>query len=98
MNKAHPSSWTNRKSAVLGRTSGGDWERETQVMSWEELCRSECRGRWVALDACRYDEATGKAVEGAVVDVDDDLVELCNRIRDSRFKNCAIVFVTDEIH
>ena len=68
-------------------------------MTWNELCQSdECRGRWVALDAARYDEATGKAVEGAVVDVDDDLVELCNRIRDSRWKNCAIVFVGDEIH
>jgi hypothetical protein len=64
-----------------------------QRMKWDEICRrSELRGRWVALDDCCYDEATGKAMEGAVVDADDDLVELCNRIRDSQHRHCAILF------
>jgi hypothetical protein len=65
-------------------------------LRWSELCRcDEYRGRWVALDECRYDEATGEAAEGAVVDVDDDLVELCARIRASERKNCAILFCGD---
>jgi hypothetical protein len=68
-------------------------EAEMERMTWEEICaHEELRGRWVALDGCRYDEVTGKATEGAVVDVDDDLAELCSRIRDSEWKNCAILF------
>jgi len=62
-------------------------------MSWEQIrCVDEFRGRWVALDACKYDEATGRATEGEVVDVDDDLAELCQRVRSSQRRNCAIVF------
>ncbi len=68
-----------------------------QRMTWKEIChRDDCRGRWVALDDCRYDEASGKATEGAVVDVDDDLVELCQRMRESALKNCAIVFCDED--
>lgn len=67
-------------------------------MRWDDICRSEeFRGRWVALDECRYDEETGKATEGAVVDVDDDLVELCGRIRASARKNCAILFCGEDV-
>ena len=66
-------------------------------MRWDDICRSdEFRGRWVALDECRYDAETGKATEGAVVDVDDDLVELCGRIRASERKNCAILFCGED--
>ena len=62
-------------------------------MRWAEICEcDEFRGRWVALDECRYDEGTGQATEGAVIDSDDDLVELCARIRASQRKNCAILF------
>lgn len=65
--------------------------------SWEAICRcDEFRGRWVALDRCRYDEETGRATEGAVVDADDDLVELCGRIRESERKNCAILFCGED--
>ena len=65
----------------------------TYRMTWDAICRAdEFRGRWVALDEARYDEGTGRATEGAVVDVDDDLVELCARIRESERKNCAILF------
>ena len=66
-------------------------------MSWDTICRSdEFRGRWVALDECRYDEETGRATEGAVVDADDDLVELCARIRESEWKHCAILFCGED--
>jgi hypothetical protein len=62
-------------------------------MSWEEIRTTDSfRGRWVALDACRYDEATGRATEGEVVDVDDNLAELCQRVRASDRRHCAIVF------
>lgn len=44
------------------------------------------------MDACRYDEATGRATEGEVVDIDDDLAELCQRVRSSQRRHCAIVF------
>jgi hypothetical protein len=66
-------------------------------MNWEDICRhDDFRGRWVALDQCRYDEDSGRAVEGEVVDVDDDLVELCNRIRESDYTNCAILFCGED--
>jgi hypothetical protein len=65
-----------------------------EVMTWSQLCESdEFRGRWVALDGCRYDEATSKPIEGTVIDVDDDVVELCNRVRDAEMRDCAILFI-----
>ena len=68
-----------------------------QRLRWDDICRlDEFRGRWVALDECRYDEDTGRATEGAVVDVDEDLVTLCARIRESERTNCAILFAGDE--
>jgi len=72
-------------------------EQQQQRMTWQEILGCEdFRGRWIALDDCRYDETTGKATEGAVVDVDEDLVELCQRLRESAQKNCAIVFCDEE--
>jgi hypothetical protein len=66
-------------------------------MSWREICENDnLRGRWVAIDDCRFDEATGRAMEGSVVDVDDDLAELCARIRESKWKNCSIVYAEIE--
>ena len=63
-------------------------------MTWSEVCSSEeFRGRWVALDGCRYDEATAKLIEGTVVDVDDDVVAICNRVRDAEYRDCAIHFI-----
>lgn len=62
-------------------------------MSWPQIRQSdEYRGRWVALDNCRYDARTAEPVEGTIVDVDDDLVELCTRIRQSESRHCAILF------
>ena len=75
----------------------GDDEMSASRMSWDSICCSdEFRGRWVALDECRYDEETGRATEGSVVDVDDDLVELCARIRESQWKHCAILFCGED--
>jgi hypothetical protein len=63
-------------------------------MTWGEICRSDdLRGRWVALDACRYDQRNGThPVEAEVVDSDEDLRELCNRMRRTDRSHCAIVF------
>jgi hypothetical protein len=62
-------------------------------MRWPEIVQShEYRGRWVALDNCRYDARTAAPVEGTIVDSDDDLVELCTRIRQSENRHCAILF------
>lgn len=66
------------------------------VMTWSELCAShEFRGRWVALDHCRYDKTTSEPVEGTVIDVDDDLVDLCDRVRDAEYHDCTILFIND---
>ena len=62
-------------------------------MSWPEIRGSvEYRGRWVALDECVYDGKTAEPLEGAVVDADDDLVELCTRIRSQQGRHCAILY------
>ena len=84
--------WTERSSARHAASEGGEWENQMERLTWEEICRrDDFRGRWIALDGCRYDEA-GRATEGSVVDVDDDLAELCQRLRESQWKNCAILF------
>jgi hypothetical protein len=70
-----------------------DEKTPVQRMTWEEICQDDAlRGRWIAMDDCCFDEATGRAMEGLVVDCDDDLAELCDRMRQSKWKNCSIVF------
>ena len=54
------------------------------------------RGRWVALDDCRYDSRTAQPVEGSVVDSDEDLVALCNRMQESELSHCAILVCSEE--
>jgi hypothetical protein len=62
-------------------------------MSWPQIRQSdEYRGRWVALDDCLYDGRTAQPVEGTIIDADEDLVELCTRIRQMENKHCAILF------
>lgn len=62
-------------------------------LTWPQICRSEeFRGRWVALDDCRYDPRTAQPFEGTVVDADEDLVALCNRMQASDSKHCAILY------
>ncbi|MBX3186099.1 MAG: hypothetical protein KF819_03750 [Labilithrix sp.] len=62
-------------------------------MTWPQIRQNDAyRGRWVALDDCRYDGRTAQPVEGTIIDADEDLVELCTRIRQSENKNLAILF------
>lgn len=62
-------------------------------LTWPQICRSEeFRGRWVALDDCKYDPRTAQPAEGIVVDADEDLVALCSRMQASDSKHCAILF------
>ena len=62
-------------------------------LTWPQICRSEeYRGRWVALDDCKYDPRTAQPFEGTVVDADEDLVALCNRMQASDSKHCAILY------
>lgn len=66
-------------------------------MSWIELCGSPVyAGRWIALDKCRYDAVTRQPLEGDVVDVDDELAELCSRMREAGRTSCAILFCEQE--
>lgn len=64
---------------------------------WREICRSEqYRGRWVALDNVRYDPATSQPLEADVVDADEDLGDLCARMRESDRTACAILHCEEE--
>ena len=66
-------------------------------LRWEQICRRpDCRGRWVALHECGYDDRTGRATDGELVDMDDDLATLCTRVRDSHWKDCAILYCACE--
>jgi hypothetical protein len=67
-------------------------------MTWTQICRSDTfRGHWVALDNCRYDQTTASPVEGDVVDTDEDLAELCGRIRAADKSHCAILYCDEEV-
>jgi hypothetical protein len=62
-------------------------------LTWPQICRiDEYRGRWVALDGCKYDPRTAQPAEGTVVDADEDLAALCNRMQASDSKHCAILY------
>lgn len=51
----------------------------------------------MALDECRYDPRTAQPTEGTVVDADEDLVALCNRMQASDSRHCAILFCDDRL-
>jgi hypothetical protein len=40
----------------------------------------------------RYD-AGARPLQGVLVDFDEDVVELCNRVREAHIRECAILFV-----
>lgn len=66
-------------------------------MSWPEICRAEqFRGRWVALDNVRYSTGSPKPSEADVVDADEDLADLCARMRESDRTSCAILFCSED--
>jgi hypothetical protein len=68
-----------------------------KLLTWPEICESEhLNGLWVALDRCRYDQATMEPIEGEVVDADEDLANLCARMREVGRGSCAIRFCQDE--
>jgi hypothetical protein len=65
-------------------------------LTWSEIRqRDEYRGRWIALDECQYDAKTAQPSQGTVVDVDEDLVSLCNRMQESGNRHCAILYCDD---
>lgn len=67
-------------------------------MTWPQICRSEqFKGLWVALDNCRYDQSNMQPIEGDVVDSDEDLAELCGRLREAQRGSCAILFCEGEV-
>jgi hypothetical protein len=67
-------------------------------MSWPELVRSgQLKGLWVALDNCRYDQTTLQPIEGDVVDADEELTELCTRMREAGRTACAILRCDDDV-
>ena len=86
-------SWFRRPDGVAGDEETPTPGEALPRLRWEQICRRpDCRGRWVALHECTYDHRTGKATDGELVDVDDDLASLCNRVRDSHWKDCAILY------
>ena len=75
----------------------GSRRREATRMAWLEMCRSdEYRGRWVALDNIQYETGSSQPHEADVVDSDEDLGELCSRMREADRTACAILFCEDE--
>jgi len=66
-------------------------------MSWLEMRRSvDFQGRWVALDNIQYEANSSQPHEADVVDSDEDLGELCTRMRESDRTACAILFCEDD--
>ncbi len=66
-------------------------------MAWSRLDHSESlQGLWVALDNCRYDQVTRQPIEGDVVDSDEDLGDLCSRLRELGRSSCVICFCDHE--
>lgn len=65
-------------------------------MTWTDICHSKAfRGRWVALEDWEVDTKTGLAKEASVVDADDSLVDLCERLRAKARTHCQIVYCRD---
>lgn len=67
-------------------------------MLWTDMCQChQFQGRWVALDNVRYDPVTSHPIEADIVDADEDLADLCGRMRESDRTSCAILFCDDEV-
>lgn len=62
-------------------------------MKWYEICSERhYSGRWVALDECQYEGNTQSPDEAIVVDADDDLGALCNRMKKAARQCCTVLF------
>ena len=67
-------------------------------MTWPKpVHASQLKGLWVALDNCRYDQNTREPIEGDVVDADEDLADLCGRMRETGRTSCAILYCDDDV-
>ena len=67
------------------------------TVAWARVADSESlAGLWVAMDNCRYDQTTHQPIEGDVVDSDEDLAELCGRLRETGRSSCVICFCDRE--
>lgn len=67
-------------------------------MRWSQIQRTEqFQGCWVALDNCKYDHVTRQPTEGDVVDSDEDLTELCRRMREMGRSSCSVLFCSGEV-
>ena len=61
-------------------------------MTWESIRESQAfQGCWVALDGCRYDRAH-RPLEAVVVDADQNLSALFERLHRSDHAHCDILF------
>jgi hypothetical protein len=61
-------------------------------MTWAAIRDTQrFQGRWVALAGCLYDRAH-KPLEASVVDADENLSALFERLRKSARANCDILF------
>ena len=68
------------------------------TMGCPELLHTEqLKGLWIALDNCRYDPSTRQPIEGDVVDADEDLAALCERMRETGRSSCAILYCDDDV-
>ena len=75
----------------------GSKSRTSARMGWPEICHSnQYRGRWVALDNVRYDPSTSLPLEADVVDADEDLADLCSRMRSADRTACAILHCSED--
>jgi hypothetical protein len=67
-------------------------------MRWPHVSRTErFRGLWVALDNCRYDHVTRQPTEGDVVDADQNLADLCRRMRETGRSSCSVLFCSGDV-
>ena len=68
------------------------------AMRWPQVSRTErFRGLWVALDNCRYDHVTRQPTEGDVVDADQNLADLCRRMRETGRSSCSVLFCSGDV-
>jgi len=80
-------------SAAIGEAINSMASISSSRLSWTEICANQrYQGRWVALDDPSYEGTSRTPQEGTVVDVDDDLAELCSRMKKANHKSCAVVF------
>lgn len=68
------------------------------ALRWPQVSRTErFRGLWVALDNCRYDHVTRQPTEGDVVDADQNLADLCRRMRETGRSSCSVLFCSGDV-